>query len=321
MHFYSGVDSSRSFLVYSMPDEDSDTSPEDGEASTRGVSMPTKRPVKRAGGKRAAKAKAKKRPKARKKPARGKRKAGPAMKTLTKELATQIDEILEELSEYFVGIGHDLDLGTLKPGDKIVYLAGKIFETEYVDQDVVVDSDPKGKASEFQSAGDGRIKGAYRNVSGGNGAIWWRIPEDLPAVQEALNAEWTAWEIKKDGLFEVTKKEIKANVAYEGTFGDLEIALIYPDGILRSPPWDSESSDFFMKLSLEDKDDAEEKLEEESEIIGYSTGDNPYLAAMITRKVDSLEVAYWVLPDNCYFDSDIRKEVDKLWAWLKKELS
>ena len=36
-----------------------------------------------------------------------------------------------------------------------------------------------------------------------------------------------------------------------------------------------------MELSLEDEDEAEEKLEEESEIIGYSTGDNPYIAAII----------------------------------------
>ena len=243
------------------------------------------------------------------------------MKTLVKELANPIDEILYELSEYAVGIGDDLDLGTLEPGDKVVYLAGKIFETEYVTQDIVVDSDPKGKASEFASAGDGKIKGAYRNVSGGNGAIWWRIPEDMANVEEALNGEWSSWEIKKDGLFEVKNQQIKANVSYEGSFGELEIALIYPDGILRDPPWDSESSGFFMELSLEDEDEAEEKLEEESDIIGYSTGDNPYLAAIITRKVDCFEVGYWVLPDNCYMMTDIWKEVEGLWAWIKEELS
>ena len=244
-----------------------------------------------------------------------------AIKTLTKELATPVDEILEGLSEYYVSIGHDLDLSKLVSGDKIIYLAGKIFETEYVPQDVIVDSDPKGKASEFASAGDGKIKGAYRNVSGGNGAIWWRIPKDLSSVQEALNEEWSSWEIRKNDLFEVKNKEIKANVSYEGSFGEREIALVYPDGILRDPPRDSESSAFFMGLSLEDNDEAEEKLEEESEIIGYSTGDNPYLAAIITRKADSFEVGYWVLPDNCYMTTDILKEVKKLWAWLKEELS
>lgn len=243
------------------------------------------------------------------------------MKKLTQELDTTVDEILEGLSEYFVSIGDGLDLSALGTGDKIVYIAGKIFETEYAAQDIVVDSDPKGKASEFPSAGDGKIKGAYRNVSGGNGAIWWRIPEDLSAVQEALCGEWSSWEIRKDGLFEVKNKEIKANVSYEGSFGELEIALIYPDGILRDPPWDAESSAFFMELSLEDEDEAEEKLEEDSEIIGYSTGDNPYLAAIITRKADSFEVGYWVLPDNCYMMTDIWKEVEQLWVWLKEELS
>jgi hypothetical protein len=242
------------------------------------------------------------------------------VKTLTKNLDTTVDEILEDLSEYFAGIGNDLDLSTLKNGDKIVYLAGKIFETEYAAQDIVVDSDPKGKASEFTSAGDGKIKGAYRNVSGGNGAIWWRTPEDLSVVQEALSGEWSSWEIRKDGLFDVKNKEINANVSYNGSFGELEIALIYADGILRDPPWDSESSGYFMELSLEDEDEAEEKLEEEGEIIGYSTDDNPYLAAIITRKPDSFEVGYWVLPDNCYMMTDIWKEVQKLWTWLQEEL-
>lgn len=243
------------------------------------------------------------------------------MKKLTHNLDATIDIILEGLSDYFVSIGDDLDLSTLANEGRIVYLAGKIFETEYVAQDIVVDSDPKGKAREFTSADDGRIKGAFRNVSGGNGAIWWRTPEDLSAVQEALNSEWSSWEIRKDALFEVKKKEIRANVSYEGSFGELEIALIYPDGILRDPPWDSKSSDYFMELSLEDEDQAEEMLEEESEIIGYSTGDNPYLAAIITRKPECFEVDYWVLPDNCYMMTDIWKEVEKLWAWLKEELS
>jgi hypothetical protein len=132
------------------------------------------------------------------------------MKTLTKELTAPVDEILEELSEYFVGIGDDLELSSLKPGDKIVYLAGKIFETEYVTQDIKVDSDPKGKASEFLDAGGGKIKGAYRNVSGGNGAIWWRIPEDFPAFQAALNEEWSSWEIRKDvniGTFKTVQEQ------------------------------------------------------------------------------------------------------------------
>lgn len=243
------------------------------------------------------------------------------MKRLTQKLGVPIDGILESLSDYFVSIGDDLDLSSLENGSKIVYLAGKIFETECVAQDIVVDSDPKGKANEFTSAGDGKIKGAYRNVSGGNGALWWRIPEDLSAAQEALTGEWGSWEVKRGDLFEVKNKEIQANISYEGSFGELEIALIYPDGVLRDPPWDSESSEFFMKLSLEDEDEAEEKLEEESEIIGYSTGDNPYLAAIITRKPDSFDVAYWALPDNCYMMTEILEEVEQLWAWLKEELS
>jgi len=76
-----------------------------------------------------------------------------------------------------------------------------------------------------------------------------------------------------------------------------------------------------MELSLEDEDEAEEMLEEEGEIIGYSTGDNPYLAAIITRKPKCFQVDYWVLPDNCYMMTDIWKEVEELWAWLKEELS
>lgn len=243
------------------------------------------------------------------------------MNKTTQSLDASIDEILEGLSDYFVSIGSDLDISTLENESKIVYLAGKIFETEYVAQDIIVNADPKGKACEFASADNGRIKGAYRNVSGGNGAIWWRTPEDLPAIQEALNGEWSSWEIRKDALFEVKQKEIEANVSYEGTFGEQEIALIYPDGILRDPPWDSESSSFFMELSLEDEDEAEEKLEEEGEIIGYSAGDNPYLAAIITRKPECYEVEYWVLPDNCYMMTDIWKEVEKLWVWLKEELA
>jgi len=243
------------------------------------------------------------------------------MKRLIYKSEAQIDEILEELSDYFVGIGEEIDLSTLENGGKIVYLAGKIFETEYVAQDIVVDSDPKNKASEFVSAGDGKIKGAYRNVSGANGAIWWRIPQELSAVREALSEEWSRWEVKEDGLFEVKGKEIKANISYEGTFGEMEIALIYPDGILRDPPWDPETSEYFMKLSLDDEDEAEEKLEQESDIIGYTTGDNPYLAAIITKTCESIEVDYWVLPDNSYMMSDIWEEVEKLWPWLKKELS
>lgn len=94
----------------------------------------------------------------------------------------------------------------------------------------------------------------------------------------------------------------------------MDIALIYPDEVLRDPPWDSESSQQFMELSLEDEDEAEEKLEEESQIIGYSTGDNPYMAAKITKTEDTVEVDYWVLPDNCYMMSDIWEEVEKLWS-------
>ena len=204
---------------------------------------------------------------------------------------------------------------------KIIYLAQIIIETEYVEQDIVVDADPKNKAIEFSSAGDGKIKGAYRNVSGANGAIWWRTPEELSVVQEALKEDWSRWEVKKDDLFEVKGKEINANISYEGNFGGLEIALIYPEGVLRDPPWDSEASEYFMELSLEDEDEAEEKLEEESEIIGYTTGDNPYLAAIITKALDKVEVDYWVLPDNCYMMSDIWEEVEKLWSWLKRELN
>lgn len=243
------------------------------------------------------------------------------MKHLTCKSESKIDEILEEISDYFVGIGEEVELSSLQNGSKIIYLAGKIFETEYVEQDIIVDADPKNKSSEFISAGEGKIKGAYRNVSGANGAIWWHTPQDLSAVQEALKEDWSRWEVKKDDLFEVKGKEIKANISYEGTFGEMEIALIYPDGVLRDPPWDSELSEQFMELSLEDEDEAEEKLEEESEIIGYSTGDNPYIAAIITKTEDTVEVDYWVLPDNCYMMSDIWEEVEKLWSWLKKELT
>ena len=243
------------------------------------------------------------------------------MKHLSYKTESQIDEILEKISENFVGIGEEVDLGTLQKGDGIVYLAGKIFETECVAQDIIVEADPKNKASEFASAGDGKIKGAYRNVSGANGAIWWKTPQDFSAIKEALKEEWSNWEIKFDDLFEVKGKEIKANVSYEGTFGEMEIALIYPDGVLRDPPWDSDESEHFMELSLEDEEEAEEKLEEESDIIGYTTGDCPYLATIITKTSESIEVDYWVLPDSCYRMSDIRVEVDKLWSWLKKELS
>ena len=243
------------------------------------------------------------------------------MKHLTCKSESKIDEILEEISDYFVGIGEEVELSSLQNGSKIIYLAGKIFETEYVEQDIIVGADPKNKSSEFISAGEGKIKGAYRNVSGANGAFWWHTPQDLSAVQEALKEEWSSWEVKKDDLFEVKGKEIKANISYEGTFGEMEIALIYPDGVLRDPPWDSESSEQFMELSLEDEDEAEEKLEEESEIIGYSTGDNPYIAAIITKTEATVEVDYWVLPDNCYMMTDIWEEVEKLWSWLKNELT
>ena len=70
---------------------------------------------------------------------------------------------------------------------KPIYLAGKIFETEYVEQDIIVDADPKNKSSEFISAGKGKIK-APTEMYPGEMVQFGGIHLDL-SVQEALKEE------------------------------------------------------------------------------------------------------------------------------------
>lgn len=236
----------------------------------------------------------------------------------TYPLDTPINEILADQSDYSVGIEHQFDKSLFEPGSTLVYIVGKIFETEYVEQSVCVNSDLTGAAEGYVSDGEGRLRGALRNISGGNGAVWWLLPKDAKSFEDAVANDWDYWDISLDNSFDVKRACVKANVSYDGTFGDIEIALFSQDGKLVDQPIDMNSGDPLMELSLDDEEEAEEELEENSTIIGYTTGDNPYLACAIRKTVEALEVETWTLPDDCCYMSDIRPHVASLWEMLRK---
>jgi hypothetical protein len=60
----------------------------------------------------------------------------------TYPLDTPINEILADQSEYSVGIEHQIGTSMFEPGSTLVYIVGKVFETEYVEQSVCVNSIP-----------------------------------------------------------------------------------------------------------------------------------------------------------------------------------
>ena len=236
----------------------------------------------------------------------------------TYPLDTPINEILAGQSEYSVEIEHQIDTSSFQPGSTIVYIVGKIFETEYVEQSVCINSDPTGAAAGYVSDGEGRLRGALRNISGGNGSVWWLLPKDAKNFEDAVANEWDLWDISFEDSFDSKRSCIKANVAYDGAFGDIEIALFNQDGKIVDQPIDMNSGDPLMELSLDDEEEAEEELEENSTIAGYTTGDNPFLACVIRKTSEALEVETWTLPDDCCYMSEIRPHVDSLWEMLKK---
>ena len=105
----------------------------------------------------------------------------------TYPLDTPITEILADQSEYSVEIEHQIDTSSFQLGSTIVYIVGKIFETEYVEQSVCINSDPTGAAAGYESDGEGRLRGALRNISGGNGSVWWL--QKYKELQELLQVQ------------------------------------------------------------------------------------------------------------------------------------